>query len=75
LQNWLNALEAQKRRAAADSSGSSGSSGSNAFDLQLAIARAIYICELTRREPRWGDWVEQNDNSLASPQVGLGLRV
>lgn len=41
------------------------------MDVSAAVlaGRALYINELTRRDPRWGDWVDQSDNSSAAPEV------
>lgn len=80
LQNWLNSLDAQSKGAAAGAAaaagaGSSGSStaaavvGGGGMDAALLAGRALYINELTRRDPHWGDWAEQTDNSLAAPEV------
>jgi hypothetical protein len=34
-------------------------------------ARALYVMDVTRREPRWADWNDDGtDNSQISPQVG-----
>lgn len=64
-------MEAQSRRAAA----AAGVPVSTGVDAESIIARAMYIWEVTRREPHWGDWVDQSDNSLASPEVGRVLGV
>jgi hypothetical protein len=39
------------------------------LDAAVLAGRALYINELTRREPRWADWVPQNDNSLVGPEA------
>ena len=63
MQNWVNAKEAQARRSGGAAGVMSGA------ECEALIARAMYIWEVTRRDPRWGDWVDQSDNSLASPEV------
>lgn len=52
--------------------GSSSSSSGEAAALSAGIlaARALYVMEVTRREPRWADWNDDGtDNSQISPQV------
>lgn len=58
-------MEAQKRQ-----SSSSSSTGDNSLvDAGILAARALYVMEVTRNEPRWADWDSEVDNSQASPQV------
>ncbi|KAF8060333.1 FH6 [Scenedesmus sp. PABB004] len=63
LENWVGAMEAQARAA-------SGGGGGGPVDAGVLAARALYVMELTRREPRWADWNDDEaDHSLASPQA------
>jgi hypothetical protein len=74
LQNTLNSIAAQRTAAAAaGGDGSSSSSGSIGLDAAVLAGRALYITELTKKEPRWADWVQQNDNSLVGPEVCVCL--
>jgi hypothetical protein len=69
LQNWLDSLDAQSKGAAAAAGGGSSAMG---IDAALLAGRALYVNELTRRDPHWGDWAQQADNSLAAPEVSPG---
>jgi hypothetical protein len=64
-----------QRSSSSSSSGPRGSSSSGeaaALSAGILAARALYVMEVTRREPRWADWNDDGtDNSQISPQVGL----
>jgi hypothetical protein len=56
--------------------GSSSSGEAAALSAGILAARALYVMEVTRREPRWADWNDDGtDNSQISPQVGQTFRV
>lgn len=43
---------------------------SGALDPGVLAARALYVNQVTRQDPRWADWNESEpDNSLAAPEV------
>jgi hypothetical protein len=72
-QNFIAAIDAQRAEAASKAAAGSGdSSGGGGVDIGGLLARALYVQELTRREPGWSEWQESASNMNISPEVSKG---
>jgi hypothetical protein len=60
------ALDAQRAGASGSNAAVGGSSGSSA-DVGGLLARALFVQELTKRDPAWAEW--RPDSEHVSPEV------